>query len=70
MGKYLVELLAEKYLCEIIINFLSLVNIYLYFSRTPKKSSKKREEELEHEMIRVFKYVSDRKKKAGKKKLR
>ena len=33
-----------------------------------KKSSKKRKAEIEKEMIGVFKYVSDRRKKAVKKK--
>ena len=62
---YLSELLVAAYLREININFyLSLM--FICISATMKKSSKKKEMEIEKEMVEVLKYASGRRKKAGK----
>ena len=61
----LLELLAAEYLCEInIIFYFSLMFICTLVAL--KKSSKKKETETEKEMVKVLKYASDRRKKAGK----
>ena len=62
---YLSELLVAAYLREININFyLSLM--FICISAAMKKSSKKKEMEIEKEMVEVLKYASGRRKKAGK----
>ena len=54
---YLLELLVAEYLCEIYINFyLSLMLICVLVAL--KKFSKKKETEIEKEMVEVFKYAS------------
>ena len=62
---YLVEFIAAEYFREIdITSYLSLM--FIRTLTALKKSSKKKETEIQKEMVEVLKYASDRRKKARK----
>ena len=65
ISTYLLEFLVAEYLREININiYLSLM--FICTLAALKKSSKNKETVIEREMVEVFKYASERRKKAGK----
>ena len=65
ISTYPLELLIAEYLRETnIIFYLSVM--FICFLAALKKLLKKKETEIEREVVEVFKYTSDRRKKAGK----
>ena len=66
ISTYLSEVFVAEYLREININFYTFFNVCLYFIVAMKKYSKRKETEIENKMVEVFKYTSNRWKKAGK----
>ena len=65
ISTYPLELLIAEYLRETNISFYLSV-MFICFLATLKKLLKKKETEIEREVVEVFKYTSDRRKKAGK----
>ena len=65
ISTYPLELLIAEYLRETNISFYLSV-MFICFLAALKKLLKKKETEIEREVVEVFKYTSDRRKKAGK----